>query len=190
MIEQLHLVDSETCNGDGLCVEVCPQGALELVDGITATVESRAEFCIGCGQCVASCHYGAARAKYDQSVELLNKMIAEYTLAVLQGKQHFHLNFIMNISPDCDCWNVNDQAIAPDVGIAASFDPVALDRASVDLVNAMPSIENSRVTDQGKLEAGEDKFIHVHPDIHWKDGLEHAEKLGVGTQTYKLVRIK
>jgi ferredoxin len=55
MAEPLHLVDLETCNGDGICAEVCPQGALELVNEKAATVESRAESCIYCGQCVAVC---------------------------------------------------------------------------------------------------------------------------------------
>lgn len=63
MVTQLHNVDSEICNGDGLCVEVCPLGALELVEGIATTVDSRAEFCIGCGQCVAVCPTEALRLR-------------------------------------------------------------------------------------------------------------------------------
>ncbi len=181
-------IDQEKCVSCGICINNCPEKAIGYDKDKKAVIDY--EICIGCGQCVASCHYGAARAKYDQSVDILNKKIAEYTLAVLKGKQHFHLNFMMNISPDCDCLNVNDQAIAPDVGIAASFDPVALDRACVDLVNAMPSIQNSKITDRGELKEGGDKFIHVHPDIHWKDGLEHAEKINVGTQNYKLIKVK
>jgi len=55
MAEQLHLVDLETCLGDGICAEVCPENVLEMVDEKAATVESRAESCILCGQCVAVC---------------------------------------------------------------------------------------------------------------------------------------
>ena len=55
MAEQLHLVDLDTCLGDGLCAEVCPEDVLEMVDEKAATVESRAESCILCGQCVAVC---------------------------------------------------------------------------------------------------------------------------------------
>ena len=83
-------------------------------------------------------------ARYDQSAEILNEKIAEYAYAVLHGKQHFHVSFIMNVSPDCDCFDMNDQALVPDIGIAASFDPVALDKACVDLVNQTPGIPSSR----------------------------------------------
>ena len=182
------VIEQDKCVSCGMCIKNCPENAISYNKDKKAVIDY--EKCIGCGQCVASCHYGAARAKYDQSVEILNKKIAEYTMAVLRGKQHFHLNFMMNISPDCDCWAVNDQAIAPDVGIAASLDPVALDRACVDLVNAAPSIPNSQITDHGQLDEGGDKFIHVHPDIHWKDCLAHAEKIKVGTQAYQLVTVK
>lgn len=53
--------------------------------------------------------------------ERLNYKIAEYTQAVLSGKPNFHISFIMNVSPECDCWNHNDAAIVPDLGIAASL---------------------------------------------------------------------
>jgi len=55
MTTQLHVVDEETCLGDGICAEVCPENALELVNEKAATVEDRADACICCGQCVAVC---------------------------------------------------------------------------------------------------------------------------------------
>jgi len=85
---------------------------------------------------------------------------------------------------------VNDQAIVPDIGIAASADPVALDRACVDLVNATPEIRGSKIGDMGALKEGDDKFVHVHPDIHWKDCLKHAEAIKIGTQDYQLITIR
>ena len=103
--------------------------------------------------------------------------MAEYAFAVLQGKQHFHVSFIMNVSPDCDCWNINDQALVPDIGIAASFDPVALDKACVDLVNQAPGIQSSRLFDKDAYKNKEDKFVHVHPDVHWKECLMHAQEI-------------
>ena len=177
----------EKCVSCGMCIRKCPEKAISYNEDFNAQIDYKK--CIGCGQCVASCHYGAAKAVYDEAAQILNEKIAEYTFAVLKEKQHFHINFMMNISPDCDCWDSNDQAIAPDVGIAASFDPVALDRACVDLVNETPAIVGSKLTDKGKYKTGSDKFVHVHPDVHWKDGLKHAEEIKVGSQEYKLVRV-
>ncbi len=181
-------MEQEKCVSCGICLQNCPEKAITYNENKRAQIDY--EICIGCGQCVASCHYGAARAVYDQAIDILNEKIAEYTLAVLKGKQHFHVSFLMNISPDCDCWDVNDQAIVPDVGIAASSDPVALDRACVDLVNAAPEITGSIIGDKGRLKEGADKFVHVHPDVHWKDCLNHAEEIKVGTQEYQLITIK
>lgn len=180
-------IREEKCVSCGMCIRKCPQKAIAYNDDLVAQIDY--EKCIGCGQCVASCHYGAASAIYNQSVEILNKKIAEYVYAVLKDKQHFHINLMMNISPDCDCWDSNDQAISPDVGIAASTDPVAIDRACVDLVNATVGIANSKLTDKGSYKEGQDKFVHVHPDVHWKDCLQHAEEINVGTQNYKLIKV-
>ena len=148
--------------------------------------------CVGCGQCVALCqHDGAVLASWDTS-ERLNCKIAEYTQAILKDKPHFHISFIMNVSPECDCWNHNDAAIVPDLGIAASFDPVALDKACADLVIQAPILETgnclSEKPHEGHLE-GQDKFHIIHPDTNWQAGLEHAEKIGIGTQAYELIRV-
>jgi len=178
----------EKCVACGMCIKNCPEKAIAYNARKKAQIDYKK--CIGCGQCVASCHYGSARANYDQSTEILGEMIAEYAFAVLEGKQHFHISFIMNVSPDCDCYNCNDQALVPDIGIAASFDPVALDKACVDLVNHAPPIQDSKMSDKGDYEQGKDKFVHVHPDVHWKDCLKHAEEIHLGTNDYTLVEVK
>ena len=178
----------ENCVACGMCIKNCPEKAIAYNSKHKAQIDF--DKCIGCGQCVASCHYGAARAKYDQSAEILGEKIAEYAYAALAGKQHFHISFIMNVSPDCDCSNDNDQALVPDIGIAASFDPVALDKACVDLVNQAPAIHDSKMFDKQIFKQGEDKFVHVHPDVHWKDCLKHAEEIKLGSMDYKLIEVK
>ena len=95
----------------------------------------------------------------------------------------------MNVSPECDCWNSNDLAIVPDIGIAASFDPIALDKACVDMINKAPMMKGS-VLEQKHYQDGADKFTHVHPDTDWKVALQHGEEIGLGTQQYELVVIK
>ena len=178
----------ENCVACGMCIQNCPEKAISYDKQRKARIDYA--LCIGCGQCVASCHYGAAKAVYDQSAQIMCEKMAEYALAVLKGKQHFHVNFIVDVSPECDCFDMNDLALVPNIGIAASSDPVALDRASVDLVNQTAPIPGSRLFDKEPYQADEDKFLHVYPDIHWKDCLEHAEEIGLGTQQYDLVKVK
>ena len=155
--------------------------------------------CVGCGQCVAVCQHGGAVVKDWDSSETLNYKIAEYALAVVKDKPAFHINFIMNVSPNCDCWNHNDAAIIPDLGIAASFDPVALDCACADLVKAAPTLEKNVIADLDSKSGdgcghshheGEDKFHIVHPDTRWEAGVEHGEKIGLGNMAYKLIIVK
>jgi hypothetical protein len=133
-----------------------------------------------------------AHALPDLGVGAMYSEVAEYTKAVLSGKPNFHISFIMNVSPECDCWNHNDAAIVPDLGIAASFDPVALDKACADMVIKAPIQETgNRLSDAPHHEhlEGCDKFHLMHPDTNWQAGLEHAEKIGLGTQKYELITV-
>ncbi|MDR2041563.1 MAG: DUF362 domain-containing protein, partial [Tannerella sp.] len=144
--------------------------------------------CVGCGQCVALCQYDGAVMGDGDTSERLNCKIAEYALAVVAGKPHFHINFVTDVSPECDCWNHNDAAIVPDLGILASFDPVALDQACADLVTRAPALKGSKLAEKHPDDSleGKDKFRLIHPDTHWEAGLDHAEKIGLGTRNYKL----
>jgi hypothetical protein len=60
----------------------------------------------------------------------------------------------------------------------------------VDLVNQAPGIQTSRLFDKGEYKDQEDKFVHVHPDIHWKECLVHAQEIRLGTMDYELVIVK
>ena len=160
-----------------------------------------ADKCVGCGQCVAVCQKSAAVVKDYETSEVLNSKIAEYAYAVVNGKPHFHISFIMNVSPNCDCWGHNDAAIVPDLGIAASFDPVALDCACADLVIAAPSLAGNAISDKDKEHGegctcghnhhhrGDDKFRIVHPDTNWQSGVEYGEQIGLGNREYELIKI-
>lgn len=133
---------------------------------------------------------GAVMGEGDTS-ERLNYKIDEYTKAVLSDKPHFHVSFIMNVSPECDCWNHNDAAIIPDLGIAASFDPVALDKACADMVINAPIIGGNKLAEAHPHEhlEGEDKFHLIHPDTNWQAGLHYAEEIGLGSQAYELITV-
>jgi len=182
------VIDAGECTSCGQCVKYCASDAIHLNKNKKAEIDY--DKCVGCGQCVAVCQFEAAQPVWNSSTDVLNYKIAEYTLAVLKGKPNFHINFIMDVSPNCDCWGYNDTAIIPNIGIAASFDPVAVDKASVDLVNASCANVNSAldVKKSGDLQ-NTDKFKLVHPNTDWEEGLRHAEKIGLGSMKYELVKV-
>ena len=184
------IVDRENCKSCNICVKHCAHDAIHLDGSKIATIDY--EKCVGCGQCVALCQYDAAVMGDGDTSERLNYKIAEYSKAVLLDKPNFQISFIMNVSPECDCWNHNDAAIVPDLGIAASFDPVALDKACADIVINAPILETgNRLSDSPHHDhlEGCDKFHIMHPETNWQAGLEHAEKIGLGTQEYELITV-
>lgn len=184
------IVKRENCKSCNICVKHCAHDAIHLDTDKIATIDY--DKCVGCGQCVALCQYDSAVMGDGDTSERLNYKIAEYTKAVLLDKPNFHISFIMNVSPECDCWNHNDAAIVPDLGIAASFDPVALDKACADIVIKAPILETgNRLSDSPHHDhlEGHDKFHIMHPETNWQAGLEHAEKIGLGTQDYELITV-
>jgi len=177
------------CTGCRVCEKYCNYDAIKVGKDKIAHIDY--EKCTGCGQCIAVCQYDSARVVWQNSSETVSKRVAEYAYAVLKDKPSFHINFIIDVSPDCDCWGYNDYPIVPNIGIAASFDPVALDQASTDMVTAAPALPGSRICDNhnhGDMK-GSDKFSMAHPDTFWQAGLEHAEKIGLGTRKYELIEI-
>lgn len=183
------IIKEKNCRGCNICVTNCAHHAIHLDENRKAVIDY--DKCVGCGQCVALCQFDGAVLKDWDGTEVLNFKIAEYTKAVIMGKQHFHISFIMNVSPECDCWVHNDAAIVPDLGIAASFDPVAIDQACADMVVNAPIIPGSKLFDAHPHEhlCGEDKFHILHPDTDWKCGLEYGEQIGIGTRKYELKRV-
>jgi uncharacterized Fe-S center protein len=179
----------ENCTGCKLCEKNCAYDAVTVGKDKIAHIDY--EKCVGCGQCVAVCQYDSARVVWQGSSEIVCKKIAEYSFAVLKDKPSFHINFIMNVSPNCDCWGFNDYPLVPDIGIAASFDPVALDQACADLVKAAPALPGSAICDNHSLGdmKDQDKFRKAHPDTSWQSGLDHAVKIGLGNTAYELITI-
>lgn len=179
----------ENCSGCGICQKYCSRDAIAVAPDRIAHIDYVK--CTGCGQCIAVCQHNAAQQGKDLSSEVVNKRIAEYAFAAIKDKPSFHINFIIDISPNCDCWHFNDYPLVPDIGIAASFDPVALDQACADMVKSAPALPGSAIwtkESESSLE-GEDKFLRMHPDTDWKAGIDHAVKIGLGTKEYELVRI-
>lgn len=203
-------VKGDRCIGCHACERICAHGAVsfdetrerELANGTVRTVHVAHidhDRCVGCGRCIGACNQDAIEPDYDQAVEVLNYKIAEYTKAVVQDRPNFHISLAIDISPNCDCHPENDTPIVNDIGMFASFDPVAIDQACIDAALAQAPLPNTELTDQrAKLEeAGEldeehahDHFYVTHPDTDWKSMIEHAEKIGLGTSSYELIEVK
>jgi hypothetical protein len=174
------------CDACALCLKACAVGAIAIIEGKARIDPDR---CAGCGRCVTICERQAINIQWNESSRMVMQKMCEHALGALRGKEGktLFLNFITQVSPDCDCYSHADASIVGDIGICAANDPVALDQACADLVNAAPG--NSGTALKSGLEPGGDKFRGVHPDIDWEVQLEHAEKLGIGRRKYQLVRV-
>lgn len=177
-------VNHEHCVGCGMCTRICAHSALSVAERKANIDHSR---CVGCGRCIAICPRNAIQIDWDETVTNLNRKIAEYSKAVVDGRPCFHISLVIDVSPNCDCHAENDAAIVPNVGMFASFDPVALDMACVDAVNAQPVMRGS-AADGGDAH-DHDHFHRIHPETDWMSCLEHAEKIGIGTRAYELIKI-
>ena len=180
-------VKQKKCIGCRACAKICAHGAPQFGADGKASIDT--DKCVGCARCLAVCPKDAIQCMYDEAPEILNKKIAEYTKAVVDGRPCFHISRVMDSSPNCDCHGENDVPIAPNVGMFASFDPVALDQACADAVLAQPPLPNSVLFDKECACNEGDLFKRAHPDTAWETCLEHAEKIGLGTRAYELVKI-
>ena len=175
---------TERCVGCGRCVRICAHGAPRVENGKAAIDQNK---CVGCGRCIGACPTDAIEAGDNHSNEILLKKIDEYTKAVVAGKPCFHIAVVCDVSPVCDCRADNDLPIIPNVGMFASLDPVALDRACVDACNRMPRIVGSAAD---RHDGRSDLFDAVNPGTDWRVGLDYAEELGLGSQQYELITIR
>ena len=177
-------VKTDKCVGCGSCMRNCAHGAISIVDKKAVIDRDK---CAGCGRCIGACPFDAMAYIGDSSVEITSKKMAEYAMAVLDGRENFHINIVNNVSPYCDCHSENDVPIVPDIGMFASFDPVAIDVACADAVNAQPVMPNSILAERNQCH--HDHFTDTHPVTNWKYCVDHAEKIGLGTKEYELIEI-
>lgn len=186
-------VQDATCDGCARCYKWCPEKAISLVAGPADKKHKVAwvddEACIGCGECVATCFTGAIGISWKSDPAIVQQKLAEYAAAALHEKKgkFAAINFIIDVTPDCDCLGWSDNAIVPNIGIAASYDPVAVDAASLDLVNrargsAMSALDEAGIT-------SDNKFGSVHHGIDPTAQLVHGEKIGLGERAYELISL-
>lgn len=161
----------DKCTLCGKCMEWCPESCIA-PDGDAARIDSSR--CIGCGECLAVCRFGAVRFDWEADASWMQQAMAEHALGVVKDRPAFHINYCCTMTKDCDCFPIHQDPAIPDVGIVASFDPVAVDQAALDLTRQ----------DDGRNLA-QIAFENVDGCVQ----LVHAEKIGLGSRTYELVEL-
>ncbi len=186
------VIDPENCRGCRLCMRECANDGLAFDEGRKVMTINEAH-CVGCGRCIGACNFDAIHFGQDAAVKELNCRMAEYTKAVVAGRDNFHISLVCDISPNCDCHSGNDAPILPDIGMFASFDPLALDQACVDACLRQTPLPNSQLTEQmagHDFHDHHDHFENTTPNSEYKTCLAHAEKIGLGTKEYELITVK
>lgn len=185
------VINAELCRGCKLCMRECANNGL-VFDEATGKMTINESECVGCGRCLGACNFDAVEFAQNQAAFILNAKMAEYSKAVVQGRPNFHLSVVVDVSPFCDCHSENDAPILPDIGMFASFDPVALDQACADACLKAEPIRNSLLGDHMHADGfvdHHDHFKNTTPESEWESQLIHAEKIGLGTRAYELVTI-
>ena len=177
-------ISHEDCIGCGQCANNCAYNAITVTEKKASINHDK---CVGCGRCIGVCPMDAVLPASDKSNDILNKKIAEYSSAVISDRPNFHISLVIDVSPYCDCHGENDVPIVPNVGMFASFDPVALDVSCADAVNAQPIISGSILDKNGKK--SDDHFTDISPETNWKVAIDHAVKLNLGNKEYELITI-
>jgi len=146
------------------CTKSCPTNAY--IINLIPHIDNKK--CIGCAKCISVCPHGAISANWLSTLpnEFIEKM-AEYAYAAQKNKKVVYINFIFNITQECDCVNKTQNTIAQDAGIMASINPVALNKASLEYL---------REKEKKKLFGGDKIF-------------NYAQKIGLGNEQYELVKI-
>ena len=182
-------ISEAKCCGCQICFKECANGGL-VFDAAAKKMRIDPENCVGCGRCLGACNYDAISFAFDAAVETLNRKMAEYTKAVVDGRPHFHISLVVDVSPNCDCHGENDAPILPNLGMFASFDPLALDQACVDACMKAKPLPGSQLYEnmqRADFVDHKDHFTNNTPNSEWRSCLDQAEKIGLGSRDYELI---
>lgn len=180
-------MNHDICIGCASCAKVCPAHAISMTkDGDKKAAQVDQSKCIGCFECITVCEPKAITADWNTELYDFVERIAEYAYGAVQNKKEkvVYINFVLSVTPDCDCVSWSDAPMIPDIGILASTDPVAIDKASYDLVKQAQSIapmENNGINI--------DKFSHRWGNTHGYRQIEYAAEIGLGSLDYELIKI-
>ena len=184
-------IKEDLCRGCRRCQKECANGGLVYLED-KKKMSVNKNNCVGCGRCLGACNFDAIAFENVDANDMLGRRIAEYSKAVVDGRPNFHISLIVDVSPNCDCHGENDAPIIPNIGMLASFDPLALDQACADLCMKAEPLPNSQLSDNmhkpGFVDL-HDHFCNTAPTTDWRTCLEHAEKIGLGSRDYELIKV-
>ena len=164
-------IKEEQCIKCGMCAKVCPADAIS--EGKDAFfIDSKK--CIGCAQCISVCPVGAVKISWSESYNEMAEKMVEYAYAATQNRKCAYVNFCTYITKECDCMNKEKNGFVEDLGVLFSWDPVSIDKASIDLL-----LQREK----------HDVLKDAHPNINYLNHLEYANKIGLGELEYKLTEI-
>lgn len=166
-------IDPGKCENCGKCRQWCPADAIDEQEEVSFI---RQKDCIGCGECIAVCRYGAVKFDYAIESPILQKSMAEHAAGVLAhfGDKALFVNVLVDMTRECDCLNKRQEKAFADVGILACDDIVAADQATLDI--------SARAH-------GSDLAQQSFPRIDAAIQIRHAEKIGLGSRSYRLVEV-
>ncbi len=184
-------VEAELCRGCLRCQRECANNGLVFDDAAKKMVVD-VDNCVGCGRCLGACNFDAIMFPNWAAVAEMNCRMAEYAKAVVHGRPNFHISLVVDVSPNCDCHGENDVPILPNLGMFASFDPLALDQACADAcmkATPLPGSQLAKNMAKPDFVDQHDHFTNSTPESEWRTCLAHAEKIGLGTRDYELIVI-
>ena len=161
-----------SCVMCGKCLQWCPVDAISKAND-KALIDK--DTCIGCGECLAVCRFGAIKYDWGADSKWMQEAMAEHALGVVKDKKAFYINDCCTMTQECDCMPTKQEVFIPDVGVLGSWDPVALDQASIDLTKH-----------DGDINLSEKSY----PNLDGNAQLIHAEKIKMGTRQYELITLE
>ncbi|MFA5272155.1 MAG: DUF362 domain-containing protein [Candidatus Omnitrophota bacterium] len=164
-------IHDKRCTLCGLCKNNCPAMAIEKKESACFVVQDK---CIGCAQCISVCPVGAVDIIWSEEYNLIGEKLVEYAYAVTNKVKCAYINFCLYVTKECDCMNKEEKGFIKDIGMLFSRDPVAIDKASIDLA---------------LQEENKDMFLEIHPKIEYMHHLQYAQSIGLGSLEYKLIEI-
>jgi len=178
-------LDPQKCIKCGACIKMCPGEAYSFKNGVI-TVDPRK--CVGCAGCIAVCEGGAIQIPWDAG-KVQATLLDGYKAVVstFSPDKLFFFNFAINVRETCDCMGEALSNIVPDIGVLASRDAIAVDKAADDLIVAAPGNPNSILASVGAMEPGARKADAISDTARSEAYWEAVAKSDPQSINYKLI---